>query len=165
MFPECLSLHAVDRARAGICLGRPYVSSFIPPVSCVVSSVYALGREMESLVPGARVETVGNFSLLLWATAVSPGQRWRLRTCKGRTESIWSVPLGWVEFAGFTVCVFCLRGVLYQIHVHRLDLLPEINPLVSCRARFSFCPACAPLPTDQSLQSDYEMNGSGLFSL
>lgn len=56
MFPECLSLHAVDRARAGICLGRSYVSSFIPPVSRVVSSVYALGKGMEGLAPGAQME-------------------------------------------------------------------------------------------------------------
>lgn len=128
---------------------------------------------MESLVPGARVEAkqrcrceaVGKLFFAVVGNSSVTRSAVGARNMQGRTESTWSVPLGWVEFAGFTVCVFCLRGVLYQIHVHRLDLLPEINPLVSCRARFSFCPACAPPPTDQSLQSDYEMNGSGLFSL
>lgn len=62
---------------------------------------------------------------------------------------------------------FCVRATVYQIDVHRMDLLPDLNPLVSRERGLQFVllrPSSLASHTSE-VPSDCEVNGSSLLSV
>lgn len=161
-----MALRAADRAGAVICRGRPYflLSFHVCDLECLCLEEHRRGSWSWS-------KDRGQIESQLWSHEKFPLQQHCVIRSEMEARDVlredWVSPVGparldWVCW--FHSMRFLSWGVLYQIHVHRLDLLPEINPLVSCRTRFLFCPSYGPPPSDQSFQSACEMDGSSLCS-